>query len=134
MIPKSPIFRKVGTLEPYLLPAIVALVALCVFGLGRLSATQGQGPLRVVYPGAVAATPVSSTAALANTAAVAAAGAPSSAKATEGAYVASKNGTKYYLVSCSSANRIKAENRVYFVSSTQAQAAGYTPAANCPGL
>ena len=132
MIPNSPIFRKLTGLEPYLLPAIVALVALSAFGLGRLSAAQGQTALRVLYPEATAATP------LANTAAVAQAGA-SSAKATQaaqgsGAYVASKNGSKYYLVTCSSANRIKAENKVYFGSAQQAAAAGYTPAANCPGL
>lgn len=54
--------------------------------------------------------------------------------ATSGAYMASKNGTKYYLPTCSSANRIKAENRVWFASREEAEAAGYAPAANCPGL
>ncbi len=51
-----------------------------------------------------------------------------------GKYVASKNGTKYYLPSCSGANRIKEENKVYFDSVEEAQAAGLEPAANCPGL
>lgn len=131
MIPNSPIFRKFASLEPYLVPAIVLVVALGAFGLGRLSAGSGQPTaLRVLYPDAKLAEP------LANIAAVAAADkeAPSSAKATEGSYVASKNGTKYYLVSCSSANRIKEENKVYFGSAQEAAAAGYEPAANCPGL
>ncbi len=128
MVPNSPIFRKVGALEPYLLPILVLLVALAAFGLGRLSATQGSTALRVLYPEAKPAEPLANTAAVVKAAPVRVAGQGS------GAYVASKNGAKYYLVSCSSASRIKAENRVYFASVQQAVAAGYEPAANCPGL
>lgn len=51
-----------------------------------------------------------------------------------GAYVASKNGTKYYLPTCAGAERINEENRVWFASVAEAQAAGYGPAANCKGL
>ena len=51
-----------------------------------------------------------------------------------GAYVASKNGAKYYLSTCSGAKRINEENKVWFATVAEAQAAGYTPAANCPGL
>ncbi len=52
----------------------------------------------------------------------------------EGKYVASKSGTKYYLPSCSGVKRIKEENKVWFASVEDAQAAGLSPAANCPGL
>lgn len=141
MIPNSPIFRKavdrrhkcslITPLEPYLLPAIVLLVAGAAFGLGRLSTSPSeQVALRVLYPGATPAEP------LANMAAVAAAtpAQPAATRQGTGAYVASKNGSKYYLVSCSSANRIKRGNKVYFVSKQDAEAAGYGPAANCPGL
>lgn len=48
--------------------------------------------------------------------------------------VASKNGTKYYLPSCSGADRIADANKVWFASPAAATAAGYSPAANCPGL
>lgn len=48
--------------------------------------------------------------------------------------VVSKSGTKYHLLTCSGANRIKDENKIFFASAEFAQAAGYTPAANCPGL
>lgn len=51
-----------------------------------------------------------------------------------GKYVASKNGTKYYLPTCSGAKRIKEENKVWFATVEEAQAAGLGPAANCPGL
>jgi hypothetical protein len=51
-----------------------------------------------------------------------------------GPYLASKNGTKYYLPTCSGAKRISETNKVWFPSAAAAAAAGYTPAANCPGL
>ena len=54
--------------------------------------------------------------------------------ATSGTYMASKNGTKYYLPTCGSSKRIKPENRVWFQTKAEAEAAGYGPAANCPGL
>ena len=53
---------------------------------------------------------------------------------SSGTYMASKNGTKYYLPSCSSSKRIKEENRIWFDTKEEAEAAGYGPAANCPGL
>jgi hypothetical protein len=49
-------------------------------------------------------------------------------------YMASKNGTKYYLPTCGTAKRIKEENRIWFATKEEAEAAGYGPAANCPGL
>ena len=51
-----------------------------------------------------------------------------------GKYVGSKNGRKYHLATCASAARIKDENKVWFDSKEQAAAAGYAPAANCPGI
>lgn len=49
-------------------------------------------------------------------------------------YMASKNGTKYYLPTCGTAKRIKEENRIWFATKEEAEAAGFGPAANCPGL
>lgn len=121
MIPNN---LGLSKLEPYALPAIILLVGVGAFGLGRLSAGE-VASLRIVYPDAQAATPVASMAAV---------GATRPAPSTEGEYVASKNGSKYYLATCSAANRIKQENRVFFVSVKDAEAAGYEPAANCPGL
>lgn len=51
-----------------------------------------------------------------------------------GQYVASKNGTKYYLPTCGTAKRINDDNKVWFDTKEEAEAAGFTPAANCPGL
>lgn len=48
--------------------------------------------------------------------------------------IASQNGTKYHLPSCSGAKSIKEENKIYFNSIEEAKSAGYTPAGNCPAL
>ncbi len=53
---------------------------------------------------------------------------------TSGPFVASRSGTKYHRTDCPGASQIKPENQVYFVTAAAAAAAGYTPAANCPGL
>lgn len=83
------------------MPAMVVLVGLAAFGLGRLS---------VVGQGSSAAVP------------------------TPHNYVGSKSGSVYYLPSCKGADAIKQENKVWFVSAQEAEAAGYRPAANCPGI
>ena len=54
--------------------------------------------------------------------------------AASGAFVASRNGTKYYLPSCAGASRISDANKVWFASAEAAVAAGYALAANCKGL
>ena len=51
-----------------------------------------------------------------------------------GQYVASKSGEAYYLPWCGGADRIKAENRVWFASKEEAEARGYRPAKNCKGI
>lgn len=51
-----------------------------------------------------------------------------------GKVVGSKNGSKYHLPECSGAKRIKEENKIWFASVEEAKSAGYTAAANCPGL
>ena len=60
--------------------------------------------------------------------------AAAAAAADPGQVVASKNGTKYYLPSCSGVSRISEANKVWFPSAAAARAQGYEPAANCKGL
>ncbi len=45
--------------------------------------------------------------------------------------LASKNGTKYYFIHCSGANRIKEENKIYFSSIGDAENRGLERAKNC---
>jgi len=52
----------------------------------------------------------------------------------QGAYVASKTGTKYHLPWCAGAKQIKESNKVWFGSKEEAEKSGYTPASNCKGI
>ncbi len=111
------------------MPAVLALVALSAFGLGRLSV--------VGVPSIATPEPKIQTAAAANTPAKTAQISTLEATQTgdsDGQYVASKTGSKYYRASCGAVSRIKEENKVWFDSAAEAEAAGYTKAANCPGL
>ncbi len=123
------LYKYKGLLGEWLLPGVLILVGLTAFGLGRLSVMGEEGPrLLIRLPDGTTQT----AAAYAATPPVAAA--PASAPAKSGAFVASKSGTKYYLPECSGVSRIKEENKVWFATVGEAQAAGYTAAANCPGL
>lgn len=53
---------------------------------------------------------------------------------SQGAFVASKKGTKYHLPWCPGAKTISAENVIYFATKNDAARAGYTPAKNCKGI
>jgi hypothetical protein len=48
-----------------------------------------------------------------------------------GAYMGSKNGTKYYAPWCASAQRIKPENIVWFESENDALSKGYSKTTSC---
>lgn len=130
---------------------LVLLVGIGSFGLGRLSLlgergsvmesgprVQLMGTSSALAPKAATSTPPSfeggqaSLKVIKHEAAVVAAGVKEGE--SNGPYVASKSGSKYYLTSCSGAKRIKEENKVFFRIKGDAIAAGYTPAANCPGL
>ncbi len=132
-------FRKIKTWvsehpQDLFVSALIFLVGLVSFGLGRLSVLWPQhDPVRIetaqrdqppVLPGesdektqsgvaAVAATPVFSAA---------------------GQFVASKSGTAYHFPWCPGARRIKEENKIWFNTAEEAETQGYRPAKNCPGL
>lgn|SRR3990167_8739233 len=102
------------------------------FGLGYLAgqgAGQGSGVTIQVVPPSDTTLEVTP-----QPAAAAAAGEGAGTRVLVGKYVASKNGTKYYLPNCSGAKRISETNKVWFATAAVAVAEGYTPAANCPGL
>jgi len=51
-----------------------------------------------------------------------------------GRFVASQQGSAYHLPWCPGARQINDENTVWFASRKEAEAQGYAPAKNCPGL
>ncbi|MEK9166305.1 MAG: Ada metal-binding domain-containing protein [Patescibacteria group bacterium] len=115
------------------LAAVIILLALASFGLGRLSALKSEKfPIQFIEPqnqeAAVASvlgnlTPKSE-----------AAGEAGKGHLGEKLYVASKNSSVYHFPWCSGAQRIKETNKIYFSSREEAEKAGYRPAANCEGL
>lgn len=108
---------------------IVILVGLGSFELGRLSKENGSSGIKIEYPSqnenqpanAISATESSSL--LQNT---------EIEKNSNGkTFFASSKGSKYYSISCSAGKTIKQENRVYFTTREEAQAAGYTLSSGC---
>lgn len=49
-------------------------------------------------------------------------------------YVGSVNSDKYHLLWCSGAKTISEDNKIYFSSKAEAEAAGYKPSGNCKGI
>ena len=114
---------------------LLILVGFLSFGLGRLSVKEAsRPPVRILNAPNVAPVQAGSPPPTNTTAAAGNASVQEATGAGEGAYVASVNGTRYYLPTCGTVNRIKEENKVWFKTKADAEAAGYTPAANCPGL
>ncbi len=94
--------------------ALVILVGVGSFGLGRLSVFIEAKPLVAISEAATAAS-----------------AAPMS---LGGQYVASKTGEVYYFPWCAGAEKIAAANQRWFASELAAQKAGYRAAKNCKGL
>lgn len=138
--------RFLGLPDKWLLLSCLALTATFCFGLGLLAARENQPPKDPLWieqlppeelPGSISSsTPAAQVKGRAPTSSASTASPPTAkpAAAQTGQYVASKTGTKYYLPSCATAKRIKDENKVWFATKQQAEAAGYQAAANCKGL
>lgn len=112
--------------DAFFYSVLLVLVAIVSFGLGQRSVTVNpvnqsasvvtSAPNREVDLRLVPETPISEQ----NT--------------QTGTLIASKSGTKYHLPTCPGAKQIKEANKIEFSSVKEAEAAGYTAAANCPGL
>lgn len=114
--------------------AALVLVFSCSasFGLGYLASNENRGgELKIEERPMEAALPAAAVVAVQAEAPKAA---PEPALNAGGQYVASKNGTRYYLPWCGGVKNIKEENKVWFSSKAAAEAAGYTPAAACKGI
>ncbi len=95
---------------------LFGLGVVAAFGLGRLAERAALSPT----------SPIPAASVVVNE--------PESTEILEQVVVASKNGTKYHLPWCAGAQQMKPENMIEFASIGEAEAAGYTPAANCKGL
>ena len=96
------------------LVAIVILLGLGSFGLGRLSALEDVRPPVAIQEAPGLAKP--------------------QGMYTGGLYVASRTGSVYYCPWCTGAGKILPQNQVWYTTEAAARAAGYTPAKACKGL
>ena len=102
-----------------ILSAIIIIVALISFGLGRLSKIrENKTPITIETAKSAKVQPWQNI----------------EEEERDGIFVASKNGAKYHFPWCPGAQRIKESNKIWFSTKTEAETAGYTPAANCKGL
>lgn len=107
--------------------AVIFLVGLGSFGLGRLSVIwPKKQPIRITNN----QLPVKEENGVGNRNTQSAA----ITSAVKGKYIASKSGTSYHFPWCPGALRIKESNKIWFQSKEEAEGRGYKPASNCPGL
>jgi hypothetical protein len=95
---------------------IVILVGTGSFELGRLSKENASESLKIL-PAVATETNVSKTVFDTNS--------------TGKNFFASSKGSKYYTTNCSAGKTIKTENRIYFTTGEEAQAAGYSLSSSC---
>jgi hypothetical protein len=114
--------------------ALIILVAVTSFGLGRWSVAEKSLLTEIVQPTpALVQNSIATTSLIQNkTPPTTSAVVPAVQAAPK--YVGSRSGTKYHLLWCPGAKTIKESNKVYFVSKEEAKKAGYQPAANCKGI
>lgn len=121
-------FKTLVQNDGFFYSVLVVLIAVSSFGLGRMSQIEiaqkpPVTPIQLTQKAAVVASAVSK-----------ATSSQSVSGIGEGSFVASKNGTKYHLLTCSGAKQIKEENKIFFDSQEDAEKAGYSKASNCKGL
>lgn len=113
--------KGLGARDDVYIALLILVLALASFGLGRLSkSAETQSPVAIyeAFPAAGASSGV---------------GIPDQA-ASGGDFVASIKGSKYHFPWCPGAKQMNEENKIWFATKEEAEAAGYTPAGNCKGL
>jgi len=114
-----------------LIVIIVILVGLGSFELGRLSKENSSSGLKIL-PAAMAGEYSDQAGnVLSVTENTEISPINQNSNSTGKTFFASSRGSKYYTVSCSAGKTIKQENRVYFRTGEEAEAAGYTLSSSC---
>ncbi len=117
-------------------PALEALmlvgILILAFILGRISAfseNRTEPEVQVIYPPLVSTQVSAYQARLKPEASMEPS--PQNEPGSDWAFAASKTGKVYYAKDCPGLSRVKPENRVYFASEAEAQAAGLSASAAC---
>ena len=127
VIQKIKLFLESSRGQMIYLVLVIILATVSSFGLGRLSKTVvNKDPVRIEY---------SAQGLVAN----ASYGLPGKTGGlpdirvgnSEGLFVASQKGKKYYPINCPAGNSLKEENKIFFNTEAEAEVAGYTRSTSC---
>lgn len=110
-------FTRTREFEDGCIVILVLIAAFTGFFLGRISIESPITPVSRAEDGQRSNIPFKTT--------------PEAKSASEKPFLASKNGTKYYRNTCSGADRILEENRVWFDTEDEAIAKGYEKSTTC---
>ena len=99
---------------------IIVFIAIAAFGLGRLSAIYDAREPIVVRGSGLEMARANDINKI-----------EFGLTAQVGEYLASKNGTRYYPLGCVAGDRIAEQNRIWFATVQEAEAAGLTLSASC---
>lgn len=113
------------SMKRFFVPALIVLVGVGGFGLGKLVKVEESRPPVTVEnftEAAVAAITPPVTGGASSTV---------STPVKTGKYLAARGGTAYYLPTCASAERIAEKNKIWFDTKEEAEKLGYRPAQNC---
>jgi len=116
-----------------LIVIIVILVGLGSFELGRLSKETNSSGIKIEYTNQDSnqSSNVISSLEYPNILQNDKISTAANSNSTGKTFFASNRGSKYYSISCSAGKIIKQENRVWFTTGEEAQAAGYTLSSSC---
>lgn len=116
--------------------AIIILIGISSFGLGRLSAVwPDKKPIHIEESDITAHNNNDAAAAVNNTANIIPRNSSDNrVENSQKKYVASKSGSAYHYPWCPGAVKIKEENKIWFLTKEEAEDKGYKPAQNCEGL
>ena len=110
-------FTRTPEFEDGSIVILVLIAAFTGFFLGRMSIESPITPISSTEDKQGSDIPLRTT--------------PEAKSTSEKPFLASKNGTKYYRNSCSGADRILEENRVWFDTEEEALAKGYEKSTTC---
>jgi hypothetical protein len=103
---------------------LIILVATSSFGLGRLSKTAiNNDPVSIEYNAQTLTANAQDGAYKGPGEAV--------GNSSDGQFVASKRGKKYYPIDCPAGSSLKTDNKVFFNNEAEASAAGYSRSSSC---
>ena len=127
--------RIIDTKSDLYIAALIFLVGMASFGLGRLSVLwPTKEPITIESQTNADYTQTNAENKQTGAGVILRESASGPRESALGKYIASKNGMAYHFPWCPGAQRIKEENKVWFQSKEEAEKAGYKPAGNCEGL